>query len=254
MGRQMARVPAALFLICAMSGAAHAGASELIVSAGVSLTNAFNAIGKEFEKAWPGTRVIFNFGASDVLLQQIVKGAPVDVFASADQEIMDKAQSQNQIAPKTRINFARNRLVVVAPAGRSVPLKSLDDLTAPAIKRIAISQPATVPAGRYAREVLQAAGLWSPLEAKFIYTQNVRQSLDYVNRGEVDAGFVYLTDAEIMREKVKIAFEVPVKTPILYPIAVVKDSRNKDLAWQFVSFVTSAPGQKILEQYGFAKP
>jgi len=229
-------------------------AADIIVSAAASLTNAFAEIGKEYEKASPGQKVNFNFASSGALLQQISRGAPVDVFASADQETMDRANKQNLIVRTSRSDFVRNALVVVAPKGAKSAPKSLEGLKDTGITRLAISNPESVPVGRYAREVLEAAGLWDAVKAKSLNTQNVRQSLEYVARGDADAGFVYGTDAALMPDKVEVMFEVPTRTPILYPIAAVKGSGNENFALKFIEYVRSDAGQRILARYGFRKP
>lgn len=229
-------------------------AEELLVSAAASLTNAFKAIGAEFERTHARDKVNFNFAASDILMMQIVEGAPVDVFASADEEAMDKAVKAKVIAGATRVNFAANRLVVAVPKDSPLRVAALEDLNTKSVKRIAISQPATVPAGRYAKAVLEKARLWSALQDRFIYTQNVRQSLDYLARGEVDAGFVYATDVEIAKDQVRIVLEVATQYPVLYPIAVTARSKNPTLAREFVDLVRSPGGQNILGKFGFSKP
>ena len=117
-----------------------------------------------------------------------------------------------------------------------------------------MSNPASVPVGRYSRLALQAAGLWQELAPKFINTQHVRQSLDYVARGEVDVGFVYATDARAMAQRVKVLMEVPLELPISYPIAVVGDTRSPAAAQRFVEFVNSPQAQAILRRHGFAAP
>ncbi|HGL4260332.1 molybdate ABC transporter substrate-binding protein [Burkholderia dolosa] len=227
-------------------------ADELVVSAAASLTNAFKAVGDAYEKQHPGTKVLFNFGASDVLMQQIAKGAPADVFASADQKAMDRAVGEKVIVPGTRRDFAANSLVLIVPAdSRSPAPTSLNDLTAPAVKRIAYGDPASVPVGRYTEGVLRAAGVWDAVSAKGVLAANVRQSLDYVARGEVDAGFVFGTDAAIMPGRVKVALTVPTQTAITYPIAVVKDSRHAAQAQSFIDFVASPQGQAVLSTFGF---
>lgn len=231
-----------------------ATAAEIIVSAAASLTNAFAEIGKEYEKASPGQKIHFNFASSGALLRQISRGAPVDVFASADQETMDRANKQNLIVQTSRSDFVRNTLVVVAPKGAKSAPKSLEGLKDTGITRLAISNPESVPAGRYAREALEAAGLWDAVKTKSLNTQNVRQSLDYVARGEADAGFVYGTDAALMPDKVEVLFEVPTRTPILYPIAAVKGNGNENLAMKFIDYVRSEAGQRILARHGFRKP
>ena len=238
----------ALFLTC------EAMAADLVVSAGASLTNAFTDIGKEFEKTRPGARVLLNFGSSGQLLQQIARGAPVDVFASADQQTMDKAQTQNLIVRNTRENFVRNKLVLVVPANSRIEIGSLAGLDAAEVKRIAVANPESVPVGRYSKQALEAAGLWDKLKDKYISTTSVRQSLDYTARGEIDAGFVYLTDALIMPNRVKIAFEVPLSTDILYPVAAVKGNGNENRAREFIAFLKGEAAQKILQKYSFGKP
>jgi molybdate transport system substrate-binding protein len=135
---------------------------ELIVSAAASLTNAFGEIGKKFESANPGTKVIFNFGASSALLQQIDKGAPVDVFASADQKTMDQAAAKGLIISGTRKDFVSNELVLIIPHGAKTPVKALQDLTTKEIGKVALGNPETVPAGRYAQEVLSTHGFKKP--------------------------------------------------------------------------------------------
>ena len=231
-----------------------AGAADLTVSAAASLTNAFKEIAPLFEAQNPDAKVQLNFGASGALLQQIAKGAPADVFASADQETMDQAQTQSLVRAGERRNFVSNTLVVVVPAdAKNVP-KAVADLGGGTYARIALGLPASVPVGRYTQGVLQKAGLWSAIEPKMIGAQNVRQALDYVARGEVDAGFVYSTDAALMPDKVKVALSGPTETPILDPIAPLVQAPNAAAAQKLVAFVLSPPVQAVLAKYGFAKP
>jgi molybdate transport system substrate-binding protein len=243
---------------CAIAALAFASgvacAADLTVSAAASLTNAFKDIGTAFEAANPGTKVQFNFGASGALLQQIAKGAPVDVFASADEETMNQAEQQGLVKAGTRVNFVSNSLVVIVPQDAATVPKALPDLTAPAIKRVAIGLPASVPVGRYTKAVLEKAQLWPAIEAKMIGAQSVRQALDYVARGEVDAGFVYSTDAALMPDKVRVAFTVPTDTPVVYPIAPLAESKSAAAAKALVAYVTSAPAQAVFIKYGFGKP
>lgn len=228
-------------------------AQEIVVSAAASLTDAFRDIGKAFEAQHAGAKVTFNFAASDVLVTQIVKGAPADVFASADQRAMNRAEEAHAILPGTRRDFAANALVLVVPSGGTPPA-ALAELAQDRFRKIALGSPQTVPAGRYAKEALDTAGLWARLEPRLVFAQNVRQVLDYVARGETEAGFVYATDAAIMPGKVSVAFDVPTSTPVRYPIAVVKDSKNAGLARAFVAFVEGDAGQQALRRYGFRAP
>lgn len=231
-----------------------ASAADLTVSAAASLTNAFKELGPVFEAQNPGTAVVFNFAASDTLLAQIAKGAPADVFASADQEAMDRADAQKLMTAGSRRNFAGNSLVLIVPADSALDLKGPADLQRPDVNRIAVGNPASVPVGRYTKRSLEAAKLWSVVESKAVLAQNVRQALDYVARGEVEAGFVYATDAAIMKGKVKVVATVPTETSITYPIASVAGSPNPVAARKFLDFVLTPEAQVVLSRHGFHKP
>lgn len=242
----------AFALAAGFAFASHA--ADVTVSAAASLTNAFREIAPLFESANPGTKVQLNFAASGALLQQIAKGAPADVFASADQETMDQAQTQGLVKEARRRNFVSNALVVIVPSASANVPKSTNDLTQPAYARIAIGLPASVPVGRYTKSVLEGANLWGAIEPKMIGATNVRQALDYVARGEVDAGFVYATDAAIVLDKVKVALTVPTPKPILYPVAPLPAGPNAAQGEKFVDFLFTPPAQAILSKYGFGKP
>ena len=247
--------PARFFTALTVSFVGFAAqAGELTVSAASSLTNALRDIAPLFEAAHPGTQVRLNFGASGALLQQIAKGAPADVFASADQETMDQAQARGLIKTGLRRNFVSNELVVIVPTATSKAPATAADLTQPAYARIAIGLPASVPVGRYTKNVLEAAKLWGSIEPKMVGANNVRQALDYVARAEVDAAFVYATDAALMADKVKVAFSVPTAKPILYPVAPLTGAPNADAAGKFVNFLFTSPAQAVLTRYGFGKP
>ena len=231
-----------------------AAAQQLTVSAAASLSDAFKEIGRRFEATKSGVTVRCNFAASGVLIQQIAQGAPVDVFASADQETMNRGVEQKLIEPDTRRDFAANVVVLVAPAQGGPALKTLADLGRPDVKRIAIGKTETVPVGRYTKQLLEAANLWAPLQPKLVQADSVRQVLDYVARGEVEAGFVYRTDAAIMADKVQVALAPGGHTPVTYPVAVVSESRQKALAKEFAEYLRSPAAQEVLARFGFAKP
>jgi molybdate transport system substrate-binding protein len=231
-----------------------ATAQQLTVSAAASLTDAFKEIAPKFETTKPGATVRFNFAASGVLLQQIVQGAPVDVFASADQDTMNRGVEQKVVATDTRRDFAANSLVLITPAQGAPAVATLANLNQADVRRIAVGKVASVPVGRYTQQALEGAQLWATLQPKLVFADNVRQVLDYVSRGEVEAGFVYRTDAELARGKVRIAMTVGGHAPVTYPVAVVADSRQAALARDFVTFLGSAEAQAILARYGFGKP
>jgi molybdate transport system substrate-binding protein len=227
---------------------------ELTVSAAISLKNAFEEIGKLYEMKHAGTKVAFNFGASGDLARQIEAGAPVDVFASAAQKDMDDMGVKGLILKDTRADFVRNILVLITPKPGAI--KSFTDLTSDRIKRIAAGNPKTMPAGRYAAEVFDYYKIAGLIKGKLIYAENVRQVLDYVARGEVDAGIVYATDAAIRSGEVHVVTEAPTAShkPVVYPIAVVKGTKNESAARSFIEMVHSEQGTAILKKYGFRIP
>ena len=226
-------------------------AAEMTVSAAASLTNAFNEIKGLFEKKHAGLQVNVNYAASNPLLKQIQEGAPVDVFASADQATMDKAVAAKVVDTATRKDFALNDLVLIVPAGSKKPAK-LEDLKA--FKKIAIGNPDSVPVGRYTKDSLTNAKLWEAVQPQLIMGNSVRQVLDYVARGEVDAGFVYRTDAKQFADKVEVVMVVEGHEPVSYPIAVVTTGKDARMGQEFLNFVISPEGQAVLAKYGFSKP
>ena len=231
-----------------------AKAADLTVSAAASLTNAFTEVKDAFIKKNTGISVTTNFAASNPLLRQIEGGAPVDVFASADQATMDKAADKKLIDEGSRKNFALNGLVLIATATSEVVLKDVKGLSDAGVKRIAVGNPDSVPAGRYGKAALTSAGLWDSLQPKLIMGESVRQTLDYVVRGEVDAGIVYMTDAKQAGDKVRIVEVLSGHDPVSYPIAVIKGCKSPKEAQAFIDFVLSDEGSAILAKYGFSKP
>ncbi|TDQ37819.1 molybdate ABC transporter substrate-binding protein [Thiopseudomonas denitrificans] len=237
----------ALLLACWMP---LAGAAEITLSAAASLSNAFKDIAAAFEQERPEHRVQLNFAASGVLLQQMAHGAPVDIFASADQATMDQARDLDLLDNASRRDFVSNSLVLITPMNGQ-PLQTLEDLRQPVWQRIAVSNPDSVPVGRYSRDVLTGLQLWDALQDKFIQTQNVRHSLDYVARGEVDAGFVYATDAALMADKVSVQLTVPTATPVLYPVAITAPGTHNPASHDFIDYLFAPASQAILQRYGF---
>lgn len=227
---------------------------ELTVSAAASLTDAFDAVKAAFESEHNGATIVTNYASSGALYRQIEQGAPVDVFASANPKWMDKAEEAGALEPGTRADFARNSLVLATPAENPAGIAKAAGLLDDRVERIAMGTPETVPAGQYARESLVMLGYWDTLATKYIYAENVRAVLDYLRRGEVDAGFVYRTDAIQGGDEVTIIEEMPLKNPVTYPVAIMKESSKKELAARFIEFIGSDEGVAILEKYGFSKP
>src|SRR4030095_8915299 len=214
-------------LSCRANGPSSSTGNDLIVSAAVSLKDAFNEIADLNERR-NGTKVHFNYGASGALQKQIETGAPVDVFGIAGAKQMDDLIAKGFIGPDTRKDFARNSLVLIVPA-KSAGVSSFNDLANSSVKKVAVGNPKTVPAGQYTEQALNKLKLLPQIKAKLIFAEDVRQVLDYVVRDEVDAGIVYSSDALSAGEKIKVVAHAPDDSPdrILYPIAAVKASKPR---------------------------
>ncbi|WP_028358273.1 molybdate ABC transporter substrate-binding protein [Brackiella oedipodis] len=231
--------------------ASQAQAGTITVSAASSLTNAVTEIAQNYEKSHAGDKVELNFAASGTLLQQLKHGAPVDVFISADEKTMDQAQDANLLDKATRADLLKNSLVLIAPKGSGLKINSLDDLKNTDVKRIAVGNPDSVPAGRYTKAALEKANLWDDLGDKVVNTQNVRQALDYTARKEVQVGFVFKTDALIMKDKVDILQEVPLSSDILYPVAQLQKAPEAKDAQKFIEYLNSPEAIEVFKNYGF---
>lgn len=231
--------------------------SSIMVSAASSLTEAFTGIAEEFEASHPGTDVELNFGGSGTLRMQIEGGASIDVFASASENHMDILSGKGLIEEGSRKDFTSNTVVMVVPKTlieSGVYPASPEGLTEDYVEKIAVGNPDTAPVGNYTKEGLEEAGLWDDIEGKVIFAENVKQVLTYVETAEVDAGFVYHTDAENgQKDLYEITCTLPVNVSISYPIAVLEGSENPELAQEFVDFVTGEEGQEILNGYGFVE-
>jgi molybdate transport system substrate-binding protein len=226
-------------------------ATEITLFAAASLTDSLKEIAAAYEKK-SGDKIIFNFGASSTLARQIEEGAPADVFFSADEAKMDGLEKKGLIVKETRKSRLSNSLVIVVAAEGGVAIESPNDLAGDKVKRLALAEPKTVPAGIYARQYLQKQNLWVAVEAKVIPTENVRAALSAVEAGNADAGIVYKTDAAISR-KVKVAYEVPAgdSPDISYPMAVTMESRQPAAAKAFLGHLKTDEAGKVFLKYGF---
>jgi molybdate transport system substrate-binding protein len=240
-------------LLCLLL-AAPAFAADLTISAAISMKDGLSDAGKIFEQK-SGDHLTFNFLASGPLMKQIEEGAPVDVFVSAAHKQMDELKSQKLIDDSTEKVIARGQLVLIVPADEKNPPTSFAELSSSKCKRLAIGEPKSVPAGDYAIQTLQAMKLAESLADKLETAANVRQVLDYVEKGEVDAGLVYRTDALSAGDKVRIVAVADESThqPIEYPAAVIKASKQHDEAAKFLDFLASSEGQAALERRGFSR-
>lgn len=254
-----------VLLVCLAGCQTHLGSNaavqnRLSVFAAASLTEVMSDLGDEFTAKNPGVEIIFNFAGSQQLAQQLAQGAPADVFASADQLQMDKVVEMGRINRGSASNFAFNKLVVIYPGENPAGLTQLKDLAIPGIKLVLAAK--EVPAGNYSVQFLLNAGKTPNFGAGFpqrvlsnvvSYEENVRSVYSKVALGEADGGIVYSTDVpEGNPDRVGI-LEIPERLNIIaeYPIAVINDSTNVQLAQTFISFVLSFEGQKIFARYRF---
>lgn len=225
---------------------------EIMVSAAASLTDALTDLKFSFEKEHENSVVTFNFGSSGKLVQQIEQGAPSDVFLSASKRDMDKLEEGQLLLDGTRVNFTENELVLITNKDESLTMESFEDIDPSAIAHIAIGEPESVPVGRYTKEVLENIGLWEPLQDKMVLGSDVRQVLTHVEMGNADLGVVYASDAKIS-DKVKVLATANAEWhgPIVYPGAVISETKHPEEAKAFLAFLTGDEGKEILKKYGF---
>ena len=247
---QKARLLAVVLLLLGTAQTAAKG-DEILVSAAASLTDVLKEISSGYQSKTKNT-VKFNFGPSSGLARQIEEGAPADIFFSADLPQMDNLDKNGRLEPGTRKNLLSNQLVIIAPADSKLAISSPKDLLKADIKRIALAEPSSVPVGVYSSKYLTDEGLWDQVKPKVVPVQDVRATLASVESGNVEAGFVYKTDAAVSK-KVKIVYEVPIdKGPrITYPAAIVKESKRKDAARDFMNYVQSPVAKEAFKKYGF---
>lgn len=228
-------------------------ADPLTVSAAVSLTDSLEAAAQAYT-ASGGDPVRFNFAGSNVLARQIVNGAPADVFISADEAQMDVADRAGAIDRATRVPLLGNRLAVITRKGSAAGslIRRVDDLLREDVRRIALGDPAAVPAGVYARTYLQAVGVWSQVERKIVPVANVRAALTVVENGSADTAIVYETDVPLSTSAVTAFVVTGSAAPrIVYPAAVVASSRQREASKRFLSFLTGPQAMTIFRRFGF---
>jgi len=226
--------------------------ANLTISAAISMKDSLDEVQRAFRDANPSITVACNYGASGALQQQIEQGAPVDLYLSASPKQMDALETQGLLLPGTRKNLLRNEIVLIVPRDSRSRVSSFQDLTRPDVKQIALGEPATVPAGEYAKEVLTYLGIYGVVKSKAVLAKDVRQVLTYVETGNVDVGIVYFTDAA-SSSKVRVVATAPKKShvPVAYPVAVIKSSKESATARTFEDFLFGAQARAIFQKYGF---
>ena len=232
-------------------GRAQGPTSDVVVSVAISISEAMQQVAFDFEEG-TGLRVALNIGGSDTLATQLIAGASVDLFVSADLRQMTRVELDGGILTASKVNLLSNQLVLVTHGDNPRYFSGIGDLAESNIRRVAMGDPDAVPAGVYARQFLQVSGLWNAVRDKVVPTRNVRAVIAAVEAGNVDAGFVYRTDVSLV-ENMKIVVAIPVgKGPeIRYVAAVTANAPNESGARQFLDFLSSEASMHIFEDYGF---
>lgn len=232
---------------------------ELIVSAAASLKHVMEEIEPLYEQQYPHIDIIYNFASSGSLQRQIEQGAPVDVFISAANKQMDALEQQGLLLTKSRRDLLQNQIVLVVPRDHlknnlqeNFHIDNFPDLTNQKVQTIALGEPESVPAGKYAQEVLNSFQITETVNSKAVYGKDVRQVLNYVATGNVDAGIVYRTDAQLSAQVEIVAIAPKTShSPVIYPIAVIKDSHVQEAATELIDFLNTPSAQAVFEDYGF---
>ena len=228
--------------------------TSLLISAAASLKDILEEIKPLYQQSKPNVNISYNFGSSGALQQQIEQGAPADIFISAAKKQVDALEQKGLLVAGTRNIIAKNRLVLVVP-NNFVGVTSFYNLQDAKVKKIAIGEPRSVPAGQYAQQVLEKLKIWNQVKPKLVFANNVRQVLASVETGNAEAGLVYVTDAKISNKvKIVVAADEKYHSAIIYPLAVVKRSKNLAAAKEFSQFLSSEQAKTVFKKYGFILP
>ncbi len=234
-------------------GDRNSAQTELIVSAAASMQNVLQEIAFLYNQKYPQAKIVFNFGSSGSLQHQIEQGAPVDIFISAAPEQMNDLAVQKLLLGGTRQNLVKNQMVLIVPK-KSRSIDDFSDLADTSVGQIALGEPTSVPAGRYAQEILTKLNIIDVVKSKAVYGKDVRQVLNYVATGNTDAGIVYRTDAlDVPEVEIVDTASENAYSQVVYPVAIVKDSQHQRNAQQFLHFLFTAEAQAAFEGYGFIR-
>ncbi len=240
-------------LLLSFAGCTPKTSVTLNISAAASLTDALKEVNSLYAQENPNVTITPNLAASGTLQKQIENGAPVDVFISAAAAQMDALQEQGLILDATRKNLLNNKIVLIVPSDSTLGLTSFEGLTDDKVKKVAIGDPESVPAGKYGQQAFDELGITAQIQPKLILGSDVRQVLSYVESGNVDAGIVYSTDAKTST-KVKVVASAPddINAKVVYPMAVIKASTNQAAARDYENFMFSSQAKAVFEKYGFS--
>jgi molybdate transport system substrate-binding protein len=226
--------------------------TTLTVSAAADLTPAFGEIGMLFEEE-TGTKVAFNFGSTGQLTQQIEQGAPVDLFAAANVSFIEELERKGLIIPETKALYAEGRLTIWTRKESVVRIDRVEDLTGLEVKRVAIANPEHAPYGMAAREALKRTGIWEAVSPKLVFGENISQTLQFAESGNVDAAIVALSLCINSGGKWKL-IPSELHNPLNQTLAVIKGAKNEAAARKFAAFINGPEGRRVMRRYGFALP
>jgi len=230
----------------------NSGGAQLTVSAASDLTPAFQEIGRLFEQQ-SGTKVVFNFGSTGQLTQQIEQGAPVDLFVAANVSFIDGLEQRGLVIPETKALYAQGRLTIWTRKGSELRIERVEDLAGPEVKRVAIANPEHAPYGMAAREALKRAGVWEAVSPKLVFGENISQTFQFAESGNVDAAIVALSLSIGSDGKWKL-IPPELHEPLNQALAVIKGARNEAAARKFATFINAAEGRQVMRRYGFVLP
>lgn len=223
--------------------------AELTVAAASDLTPAFDEIGRAFESTYK-TKVVFVYGSTGMLTRQIENGAPVDLFAAASMSYIDELDQKGLIIPDSKAIYAIGRITLWTPAESTLRLEGIKDLARPEVMRIAIANPDHAPYGLAARQALESAGIWDAVKPKLVYGDNIRQTLQYAQTGNVDVAIVALSLSQQSHGRWSLIPE-ELHKPLEQGLAIIKSTKREQDARTFAAFLTGPQGRAIMQKYGF---
>ena len=225
---------------------------ELTVAAASDLTPAFEEIGRAFESTYK-TKVVFVFGSTGMLTRQIENGAPVDLFAAASMSYIDELDQKGLIIPDSKAVYARGRITLWTTSDSTLRLEGIKDLARPEVTRIAIANPDHAPYGLAARQALESAGIWESVKPKLVYGDNIRQTLQYAETGNVEVAIVALSLSKQSHGRWSLIPE-ELHKPLDQALAIVKSTKKEQAARAFATFLNSPQGRAVMQKYGFTFP
>lgn len=225
---------------------------EITVAAASDLTPAFEEIGRAFESTYK-TKVVFVFGSTGMLTRQIENGAPMDLFAAASMSYIDELDQKGLVIPDSKAIYARGRITLWTPSDSTLRLEDIKDLTRPEVTRIAIANPDHAPYGLAARQALESAGIWESVKPKLVYGDNIRQTLQYAQTGNVEVAIVALSLSKESHGRWSLIPE-ELHKPLDQGLGIMKSTKNEQSARAFATFLTGPQGRAVMEKYGFTFP